>query len=174
MKNPHIPPRKLATQRRGQQGFSLLEVVVLCSMMTAMAAVGVPSLSGAMRHYKLSMAANSVAQHLNACRQRAVAANRTTAIRISDALGQIDTNYNGVYGDAGTGGHPADIAPMALDLSGCTLVQSSSSIVRTFTGRGELPFGVAPATQTITVQYAGLSRTVSISPRGAVTVGAPF
>jgi type II secretory pathway pseudopilin PulG len=174
MENPRTPLNETATPRRGQRGFSLLEVVVICSMMTTMAAIGVPSLSGAMRHYKLSMAANSVAQQLNACRQRAVAANRTTSILLSDALGQIDTNYNGIYGDAGAGGLPADVPPMALDLSGCTLRPSDGLIVRTFTGRGELPFGVAPQTQLITVEYGGLRRAVSISPRGAVSVGAPY
>jgi Tfp pilus assembly protein FimT len=162
-------PRGLA---RGENGVgSLLEILILLTVTLAMASVAVPAIGVATRHYRLSIGAQAVAQQLNLCRQRAVASNQTTSVLVTDALAQFDTNYNGIYGDAGGTGVPADEGPHMFDATGISITAADSPIVRTFTARGELPLAMAPETQAITVRYAGLSRTVSIDPRGAVSVG---
>jgi len=167
--------RRMRSFTRNQKGFgSILEITLVCSVSATMAAVAVPSVNSAMKSYKLSMASQAVAQRLNVCRQRAVAANRPTSILVTSSLAQVDTNYNGIFGDAGGNGVPADEPPQMLGVAGCTVSPTQGLIVRTFTGRGELPLGLAPETQTITVEYSGVRRMVSIDPRGGVSVGAPF
>jgi prepilin-type N-terminal cleavage/methylation domain-containing protein len=158
---------------RKDQGVSALELVVVMLIVGVIATIAVPNVSRAYRAYNLQVAAQSVAQQLNRCRQKAVSANRPVSIRIMAGTGQavMDTNFNGTFGDAGGSGLPPDDPPDTLSLNGATLVSQDTPIVRTFTSRGELPIGTQPSTQTITVRYSDRQRVISIDPRGAVKMG---
>jgi hypothetical protein len=149
----------------------VIEVVFMLSIALVMASVALPAVGAAGRHYRLSIAAQAVAQQLNLCRQRAVASNQTTSVMFTSALAQFDTNYNGIFGDAGGSGLPADEGPSMFAVADLSITAADNPVIRTFTARGELPLAVSPESQAITVSYGGLTRVVSIDPRGAVTVG---
>jgi prepilin-type N-terminal cleavage/methylation domain-containing protein len=160
-------------KERKDQGVSALELVVVVMIIGVLATIAVPNVHRALRGYNLQVAAQSVAQQLNQCRQKAVSMNRPVSIRIEPNLSRavMDTNFNGTFGDAGGSGLPPDDPPDTLSLNSATLVSQDNPIVRTFTSRGELPFGTQPSTQTITVRFSGRQRVVTIDPRGAVKIG---
>jgi hypothetical protein len=168
----HSPIPRRQCLVRGERGVaSLVEILFIVTAAAVMAGLALPAIGTATRHYRLSAAAQAVAQQLNLCRQRAVASNQSTSVMFTSTLAQFDTNYNGIFGDAGGSGVPADEGPFMFSVAHVSITAADRPIVRTFTARGELPLAMSPESQAITVSYGGLSRVVSIDPRGAVTVG---
>jgi hypothetical protein len=72
----------------------------------------------------------------------------------------IDLNHNDNYTDDNTQATISDAATVTANTPVDGIV--------TFTSRGEMLIGVNPS---FTVSYSGRSRTVTVDPRGAVTIG---
>jgi Tfp pilus assembly protein FimT len=164
--------------RRREAGLSVMEVMVIVLVIGIIVAIAVPGLMSAQRAYRLSSAAQAVAQNLQLCRQTAVSTNLPTSIQFQTsgqvAVAVIDSNNNGTFGDDGGGQRPPDREALTLSAENCTITGAggeTDDIVRSFSSRGELPLGADPDEQDITITYAGNSRTVTIDPRGQITVG---
>jgi type II secretory pathway pseudopilin PulG len=158
--------------RRGEKGVSVLEIVVTVLLIALIAAIALPSVTRGVRSYKLQLAARSIAQQLNRCRRRSVSTNRQVSVRFIGSQAVLDTNSDGNFGFPITPPSLApDDPPMAISMDGMTLVSADDPVTRTFTSRGALPLGVAPAAQTIIIRYLGRQRAIEIDPRGAVAMG---
>jgi type II secretory pathway pseudopilin PulG len=151
---------------------SVIEVTVVVLMLSVLTAIAVPNVVLARNAYRLRIAADAVRQQLYLCRQRALVANQTCSIQITTAgRAQIDTNFNGTFGDWGGNGVPADEPGTTLDLSGISLTSADTPIVRRFSSRGEVPWQESPQDLSITVAYAGRQRIITIEQRGSISVG---
>ena len=158
-------------RRDPELGMSLIETTVMVMALATITAMAIPNVTGARNSYRLRIAADAIRQQLYICRQRALVANQTCSIRISpNGRAQIDTNFNGRFGDAGGDGVPADELGPILDLTDVTVRSADMPIVRGFTSRGEIPWQDNPVDQTITMVYAGRQRTITIEQRGSVIV----
>lgn len=145
-----------------QDGFSAIELTIACMIVGAIAAVAIPNALTATRAYTLQIAAQALEQQLNRCRQEAVRANQTVKIKISAHTSVVDVNRNTIFTDDGLPTTLSDSATIVVDSP------STTAGVITFTSRGEVPIGDNPS---FTVKYGSMCRTVSVDPRGAVTVG---
>ena len=152
----------MSARRRQEDGFSALEIVIIVMVILVLAAISVPNMVAASRSYKVTIAAEALSQQLNRCRQEAVRKNQLVPIQVTAHTTAIDLDDGGTdYTDDGT------LVTVASDAT-ITLVSPTNGIV-TFTSRGEMPIGSNP---NFTVSYGGRSRSVTIDPRGAVTIGA--
>lgn len=142
-------------------GFSTLELIVVVGIFAVIAAITLPSARATYSSYALDAAATSLAQQLNRCRHAAVSANVPMRIRVAEHYSRIDQDRNGVF--------DSDDGPFVLyGQSASVVAMEPTDGVVTFTSRGELPIDLTPS---FTITYAGVSRVVSVDPRGAVTVG---
>jgi Tfp pilus assembly protein FimT len=155
---------------RRETGLSALELTVVVLIIGLIASVALPNVVAASRSYRLQIATRALAQQLNTCRQKAVTANQPVSIQVTATESRIDTNRNGVFGDAGGSGLPADEPAVPFGNETAYLSGTSLPATVTFTSRGELPLGAGA--RTLTVRFGSTAqRTISIDTRGAVTVG---
>lgn len=156
-----------------ESGMSLIEITIAILMLCALAAVAVPNVTLAKSSHQLRLAADGISQQLYLCRGRALAANQTCSIQIDATTGvaQIDSNFDGRFGDTGGDGLPADEAGTLLSLSDVTVVSVDAPISRSFTSRGEVPWQDNPEDRSITLIHRGLKRVVTIEQRGSIIVG---
>lgn len=154
---------------RREAGASILELTIVALIIGLVASIALPNIVAATRSYRLQIVTRALAQQLNLCRQKAVTANLPVSIQLTATRSQIDTNRNGVFGDAGGGGMAADDVAVTFG-NETTLLAGEMPTTITFTSRGEMPIGAGA--RALTLRYAGsFQRTVSIDTRGAVVVG---
>jgi type II secretion system protein H len=65
---------------RGQQGFSLVEMLIVVAIIAIMAAIALPNIGGYIRNYKIRGAAQEVASVLQTARGKAVSTNTNTGV----------------------------------------------------------------------------------------------
>lgn len=92
---------------RSQSGYSLIEMLVIVSIMGLVLVVGAPRMAGYMQGQRLSKGLDELASHLDLARQRAVAENNAFRVILDDpADGQywLHSDRNG--NDVVDGGEP--------------------------------------------------------------------
>jgi len=66
--------------RRPEQGFSLVEMMIVVAIIMVMAAISLPSIGQYMRNYKIRGAAQNVASTLQSARGKAIATNTNAGV----------------------------------------------------------------------------------------------
>lgn len=161
--------------RRREAGFSVMEMVVIAAVVVIIGAIAVPNLVTSSRTYKLSNAANALAQQFNLARQEAVRTNLPTKVFVDGLTVKIDLNHNGNFADDG------GVATLATDtgvaIANPTVARTTASggdgpFYVVFSSRGDLRLGDTPPVFRIT--YQGKTRDVTIDTRGATAVTAQY
>jgi Tfp pilus assembly protein FimT len=150
--------------RDSQAGFSVLELTIVIMVIFVLAAIAIPNMISAARSYKVNIAAQALEQQLNRCRQEAVRKNQPVPIKITAA-----TTSSAIDLDDGGTDFTDDGTDVTLSNDATITINSPTDGIVTFTSRGEMLIGVNPS---FTFSYSGASRTVTIDPRGAVSIGA--
>ncbi len=153
---------KLLGRFRGDEGFTMGELMATLAVFAIVAAIAVPSYLSAQPGLRLNGGAREVLGKLMWARSKAVEQNSTYAVTFpTNTSLQIfnDTNGNG-SADVGEWSQTIDIQ---TDYSGITLSKSGSD--PTFNGRG-----TAAGSTTITISNGSSSKTVSVSATGNVKI----
>lgn len=146
-----------------RSGFSLLELVLVLSILVVLGAVAAPRYGGANARYRVEFAARRIAADLQLA-QRAARASGASAVITFDTANH-GYQITGVNALDGSGAYDVDLqaAPYQSRLSSATF---GSGSVLTFDG-----WGVPDANGTVIVDVGAETRTVSLShPSGEVTI----
>jgi Tfp pilus assembly protein FimT len=147
--------------RARQVGASAIEVMIIVGIVLILAAILIPNVVQATQSYNIQIAANTLAQQLNRCRQEAVRANLPLKIQVSSTATSIDLNRNDDFTDDGD--------PTAIDAATVTAVTPTDGIVQ-YSSRGEMfEIGLSPEFR---VTFGNRYRRVTVDQRGAVTIHA--
>lgn len=135
---------------RGKQGFSLLELLIVITLIAIMTAIAITSIANTMPNLRLSAAARRVMTDLMLARMKAVSINKP--INTTFAAGQYTIDP------------PGQTTTIGTEFKGVTL--SSSGNV-TF-----LPYGTSSASITVTLTgQSGLSpKYVDVSAAGRIRI----
>ena len=164
--------------RNRQEGFSLIEVVVVCMIIGIVLAFAIPTVSSSLRAYSLRNAAERLSERLAGGRALAMAKNKNVTVSIVPSTGVYGYDFSPVGAPDGTPdtSDPDDTtasyyvetlpAGITCTVTGGLALTNGSGIP--YTSRGELPIGVTQVD--IVLTNSGRSSTVSVNLRGQVWV----
>ena len=164
---------RLNDRTSGERGVSLIEGVVVFSVIAVVLAFAIPAMSRSIRAYNLRSAANHIAERLTAVRALAMAKNRNVTFSFNSETRRYGFDFTGTEGD----GVPDTIDPtdptisyyfetLTDDIS--AVFPNNQSIRITFNSRGEMPIGSAE--QSVGLQSHGGKAEVRVNLRGRITV----
>jgi|SRR5215471_123082 len=183
--------RKLTRRRtsatsewQGQDGFSLMEALVVSMIVAIVVAIAIPVATSAFSAYNRSIAANRIAECLSAGRALAMAENTSITVAFNPANSQYGFDFDGDgIPDTQDPAHPSLSYPVYSMTSSTTInfpvntaAPSGSQNTIVFNSRGELPIGTpVPFSQGIKVTVGSSSGTSSVwvNLRGKVWTTAP-
>jgi type IV pilus assembly protein PilE len=141
-------------------GFTLLEVLIVISIIGVLAAVGFPRLMAYQRSVNMNDVANSIAQNLRDLSSRAVnnSAAQTVTFVLNTAAG-TDMNFTGSKSESIALGQNAKLTSVKVGTTAVTTVG--------FDVRGR---PTNAATLVITVEFADQTRTIRLLPTGKTVV----
>jgi prepilin-type N-terminal cleavage/methylation domain-containing protein len=169
---------------RDQDGFSLMEALVVSMVIAIAVAIALPVATSAISAYNRSIAANRIAECLSSARALAMSENTSITVAFNQANSQYGFDFNGDgIPDTQDPAHP-NLSYQVYSMTSSTTISfpinsaaptgSQNSI--TFNSRGELPIGTPfPNAQGIKITVNGSSgtATVWVNLRGKVWTTAP-
>ena len=151
--------------RKGQRGFSIIELVVVLAIIIALVAMAVPKTIETLRTYRLTTAVSMTSAMLNDARMSAIKRNRTTWLTLDRTAKTVQVRSTDDAGNPIDVGFPQKF-PQAVNVNGTTSIDVSfDSLGRSSSG-----------TQTFTIVEASsnLRKDITVSPAGKVSVGAMY
>jgi Tfp pilus assembly protein FimT len=163
--------QRIAAERAGEEGKSLVEIAIVVLIVAVVTAFALPAVANSIRSYNLRSAADHLAERMTAVRALAMAKNRTVRFAFNNVSGQYGFDFNGDGApdtsdpdDPQMGGYYWGVLPAGVT----TAFPNGAPITIDFNSRGELPIGsVAPS---IVLQSHGRTATVSVNLRGKISV----
>jgi prepilin-type N-terminal cleavage/methylation domain-containing protein len=177
--------------RRGDAGYSLIEVMVVAGLVSVMAGIAIPEITAGLRRYAVTSAAQQIASTVRTARFQAISQNRTLRVRFNcPAAGQYriievtggaaDTAGNRC--DAATYPFPDTDASTRPNLDGPVLELPRGTAISTaidlqidtngrispLSGCPSCAVGTAPSAITVGNSYG--NRTITISGSGQVVL----
>ncbi|MFO0835035.1 MAG: prepilin-type N-terminal cleavage/methylation domain-containing protein [Phycisphaerales bacterium] len=149
-------------KRRAAVGFSLVEVVLVLSIIAIIAAIAMPRYARAAAGYRAEAAARAVAEQLRLVRARAMASSRAWTVTIRPTLATISATPTATSGDTSDD----------LDLVISTEPWRASISGADFLGDARFSFdgfGAPSLPGTVTVVSDGIRSTVTVDLLGNVS-----
>jgi len=146
--------------RAREDGFSLIELMIVVALIATLAAITVPAVTGAMTRYALISASQQVVSTIRSARVQAVGKNRVARVRFNfPAAGQ----YQAVD-SAGVALGSAQTLP-----NGAAFGAVSGDVEFNTSGRAtHVGGGAAPVTVVVSNGTVAQNRTITISASGRV------
>lgn len=142
-----------------KRGFTILELVIVMSIMALMAAIAIPKIADTMRHNRVNRAAMIVAGDLRTA--FSVAARQRAPVRVTVNTGTVTYTIS----DRSTSSTIRSRALGATSEYKLSAISFSPSQIEIF------PTGISSAPLTVTVTDGNYSRTVTASAAGLVRSG---
>ena len=153
----HLVPEP-APDMRHAHGFSLIEALVTCALVSILAGISAPIVAGGIKVYVINSAGQQVASIVRGARFQAVARNAQMRVRFDyPADGQYQVVLNS---DGTTAAGQVNFLPSGVTFDSSTDVQIDTS--------GRMPAGAAESTITVTNGDADMDRTITVSTSGRV------
>jgi Tfp pilus assembly protein FimT len=165
-----IPRSPLASPRhRRTLGYSLIEMVLVVSILLLMAVLAIPLLNNIMNAYRLRSAVSAVTGFIQSARYQALASGYGYQVVLNKATSTIqiqsDPNRIGTYTNFCV--PAASSCPIPLSGSGIPVVLGADTTLQF------RPSGIVTATTgstTLTLAYGGKTETITVSSYGNVKV----
>ena len=143
-------------------GFTLLELMLVVALGMVIAGIALPNLLTMNRTYRLSSASSTVVSKVHQARANALKRNRPSWVLVDGAAGTVQVQTTGAGGvTVAIGG--ADPIPQ-----GVTFGTGAAQATLTFDSMGR-PLN-PPQTIQLRITGSGLTRTITVSSTGRVTV----
>jgi type IV fimbrial biogenesis protein FimT len=143
-----------------EDGFSLIELLIVVALVAVLAGVAVPQMAGAMTRYALINASQQVVSTIRAARVQAVGKNRVSRVRFNFPAAR---QYQ-VFDSAGAALGSAQTLP-----NGAAFGAISGDLEFNTSGRAtHVGGGAAPVTIVVSNGVAAQNRTITISASGRV------
>lgn len=75
--------REYMIEQRGERGFTFIEMAIVLAMMAVIIGISVPTISGALSHYRLNTASQCLISDLHLARQLALKENRSVRVNFT-------------------------------------------------------------------------------------------
>ena len=137
----------MRTQDNKQRGFSLLEVLIVMSVIVAMTAAVIPNINTSIQNYRLSASAQEIASQVQSARLRAVRGNAMCTFLMSASGRQFGIDVNGDGNISGSGDVVLGLNTNVnfVDLSTPPITSAATLSNGTKTGIGFTPRGTLTA-----------------------------
>jgi prepilin-type N-terminal cleavage/methylation domain-containing protein len=103
----------VSVPRRSDQGFGLIELLIVLAIIVIMAAVALPNIGGYIRNYKVRGAAQDVAGELQAARSKAIMTNTNAGVYF---VVVDDNSYRWVLADNAAGERLGPLRDLPLNI----------------------------------------------------------
>jgi prepilin-type N-terminal cleavage/methylation domain-containing protein len=136
----------MRTQDNKQQGFSLIEVVIVMGIIVAMTAAIIPNINSSIQNYRLYASAQEIASQLQSARLRAVRGNATCTFLMS-----------------------ASGRRFGIDMDGDGSISSSADVVLGINNNVSFSDLSTPPIASATTLSSGTKTGIGFTPRGTLT-----
>jgi Tfp pilus assembly protein FimT len=151
-------PRK----RSKAAGFTMMEAALTVAIVGILLTFGIPSLFGTVKIFRLSAAADSVTWSIQTTRYQSIMRGYPFQLTLN--------NTNNTYQVASQPPGSASFTNVgtAVPISGSPITLAAGTVLQ-FKGNGSVT-ATAGNSQTITVSYAGRTKTITVTNYGSITV----
>lgn len=157
------PPRSIPACARG---FSLVETIVVLSIMAVGAAIAAPRYMSSISRYRVELAARRIAADLAMARATAKASSSPQKVAFTDSNYYTVTGVGRLDRRAGVYTVTLNAAPYHAATSSITFTKSTGNATITFDGFGNADRGV-----TVVLRSGGMTKSVVLNPdTGEATV----
>jgi prepilin-type N-terminal cleavage/methylation domain-containing protein len=152
---------KTVSLERGEQGFTLLELLVTIGIVMVLSAIGIPKFMGAISNYKLTAAVQQAELAIQTTRYQAIQNGYPYQVAIDPTTNTYqELNYPaGATAFANVGGSvPVSTAPITISAATTYQFSPNGSVIA--------PVGA----MSFSIQYQGNTKTLTVSNYGSISV----
>jgi len=156
-----VPPRAA--------GFTLIEAVIVVSIVFVLVAMSLPFVQGAIETYRMQSAVSSVTGAIRSTRYQAISDAVPYALVFSKAAGTYQVQWDPTNTGAFVIKPAADGTPLApVPVAGSPTAGVNADTTFQFRPSGQVSATVGA--MTMNVQYHGQTKTITVTPYGNITV----
>jgi type IV fimbrial biogenesis protein FimT len=149
-------------KRSNSAGFTMMEAALTLAMVGILLAFGIPSLFSTVKIFELNAASDSITWAIQTTRYQAIMKGYPYQLTLNA------TNKTFQLASEPTGAGSFSNVGSAIPISGDPITLGAGTVLQ-FKGNGSVS-ATAGNSQTITVSYAGRTKTITVSNYGSITV----
>jgi type IV fimbrial biogenesis protein FimT len=149
-------------RRRGAAGFTMMEAALTVSIVGILLAFGIPSMFSTVKIFRLNAASDSITWEIQTTRYQAIMKGYPFQLTLNS------TNNTYQVASEPTGASTFSNIGSAIPISGSPITLGAGTVLQ-FKGNGSVA-ATAGNSQTITLSYAGRTKTITVTNYGSITV----